>query len=291
MNKTLIEVKNIKKYFFHKKKIIKAVNNINFYIKKGDTLALVGESGCGKSTVAKLLAKLIIPDFGEILFKNKNIFEIKEKNFKIFRKKIQIIFQDPCASLNPRMSVKEILEEPQKIHRGKNSIKIQKLLDLVHMPFSCLKKFPHEFSTGQKQRIGIARALVLNPQFLILDEPTSALDVSIQAQIINLLKDLQQKFSLTYFFITHNLALAKYIATDIAVMHFGEIVEIGKCENIFKYPKHPYTKALLKAAISLEKRESLSINFSKNNLKSIFTKKCLNNKYSINPKIACRMPK
>jgi oligopeptide transport system ATP-binding protein len=246
----LIKVKNLKKYFPINKKILKAVDNVSFEIQRSHTLALVGESGSGKTTVGKTILRLLHPTDGEIFFENENILKIKK--FKKFRKKMQIIFQDPYASLNPRMTVKEIIEEPLKIHKIKNKKRAEELMDLVKMPSFFLKKFPHEFSGGQRQRIGIARALSLNPKFLVLDEPVSALDVSIQAQIINLLKELQKELQLTYLFIAHDLAVVRHIATNVAVMYSGQIVEYGSSEKIFKNPKHPYSKTLLEAVLMLD---------------------------------------
>jgi ABC-type oligopeptide transport system ATPase subunit len=219
----LIKVKNLKKHFLINKKIFKAVDNISFEIQKSKTLALVGESGSGKTTIGKTILRLLSPTSGDIFFENENILKIKK--FKKYRKKMQIIFQDPYASLNPRMTVKEIIEEPLKIHKIKNKKRAEQLLDLVKMPKFFLKKFPHEFSGGQRQRIGIARALCLNPKFLVLDEPVSALDLSIQAQIINLLKELQEELHLTYLFISHDLAVVRHIATEVAVIYLGQIVE------------------------------------------------------------------
>ncbi|KPK32428.1 MAG: peptide ABC transporter ATP-binding protein [Chlamydiae bacterium SM23_39] len=255
----IIETKNLTKYFFIRKKILKAVDNINFNIKKGETLGLVGESGCGKSTLARVILRLIPQTAGEVFFNKTNIFDLSIKEFKKYRKKMQIIFQDPYSSLNPRMTIKEILEEPLKIHKIKGE-NIYTLLDYVKMSKSCLKKFPHEFSGGQRQRITIARALSLNPEFLILDEPISSLDVSIQAQIINLLKTLQKNLKLTYLFIAHDLAVVKYISTQIAVMYLGEIVEQAPSEKIFKNPFHPYTKNLINSSLKIKKETLISEN-------------------------------
>lgn len=248
----LIKVKNLNKHFLVKRKILKAANNISFEINEGETIALVGESGCGKTTVGKTILRLIPPTSGEVFYNKENIFKLKEKKFKSYRKKLQIIFQDPFASLNPRMTVKEIIEEPLKIHKIIHTNRAKHLLDLVQMSFSSLNKFPHEFSGGQRQRIGIARALSLNPKFLVLDEPVSALDVSIQAQIINLLKDLQKELKLTFLLIAHDLAVVKYISTKIAVMYLGEIVELANADDLFKNPLHPYTNALIDAVMMLE---------------------------------------
>lgn len=255
----IIEIKNLTKHFFLKKKILKAVENVSLNIKTGETLGLVGESGCGKSTLARVLLRLLPQTSGSVFFKKTNIFDISIKEFKKYRRKMQIIFQDPYSSLNPRMTIKEIIEEPLKIHEIKEN-NLYNLLDYVKMPQSCLKKFPHEFSGGQRQRITIARALSLNPEFLILDEPISSLDVSIQAQIINLLKELQKNLKLTYLFIAHDLAVVKYISTQIAVMYLGEIVEITSSEKIFKNPLHPYTKNLIDSSLIKIKENLISEN-------------------------------
>lgn len=252
MNNLLINVKNLTKHYLLKNKTIYAVQNINFEINEGETFALVGESGCGKTTIAKMLLKLIPPTSGEIFYKQKEIVRLKESHFKKFRKKIQIVFQDPYASLNPRMTVKEIIEEPLRIHNLPHEKAAEKLLDLVHLPKDSLSKFPHEFSGGQRQRIVIARALSLKPTFLVLDEPVSSLDVSIQAQIINLLKTLQEELKLTYLLISHDLAIVKYISKKIGVMYLGEIVETAEPDILFKNPKHPYTKELINSLMMLE---------------------------------------
>lgn len=255
MNKLLLKVKNLNKDYIINGKVFNAAKNVNFEINEGETLALVGESGCGKTTVAKMLLKLIPATSGEVFYKEKEILKMKESHFKSFRKKMQMIFQDPFASLNPRMTVKEILEEPLKIHGIQTKNIASQLLNLVQMPTYALKKYPHEFSGGQRQRIGIARALALKPNFLILDEPVSSLDVSIQAQIINLLKSLQEGLKLTYLLISHDLAIVKYISTKVAVMYLGEIVEITETKNLFSPSHHPYTKTLLDSVMMLELNE------------------------------------
>lgn len=252
MNKLLLKVKNLNKDYSMSGKILNAAKNVNFEINEGETLALVGESGSGKTTVAKMLLKLIPATSGEVYYKDKEILKMKESHFKPLRKKMQMIFQDPFASLNPRMTVKEILEEPLKIHGIQTKNIASQLLNLVQMPTTYLNKYPHEFSGGQKQRIGIARALALKPNFLILDEPVSSLDVSIQAQIINLLKTLQEGLKLTYLLISHDLAIVKYISSKVAVMYLGEIVEITETKNLFSPHHHPYTKTLLDSVMMLE---------------------------------------
>ena len=252
MNKFLLKVKNLNKDFIANGKVITAVKNVNFEINEGETLALIGGSGCGKTTLAKMLLKLIPATSGEVIYKGIDILKMKESNFKPYRKKMQMIFQDPFASLNPRMTVKEIIEEPLRIHNIPFRNVATQLINLVQMPSNCLDKYPHEFSGGQRQRIGIARALALKPKFLVLDEPVSSLDVSIQAQIINLLKSLQEVLKLTYLLISHDLTIVKYISTNIAVMYLGEIVEITETKNLFAPIHHPYTQALLDSVMMLE---------------------------------------
>jgi oligopeptide/dipeptide ABC transporter ATP-binding protein len=248
----MIKVENLCKHYLVKKKVLKALNEVEFSIKKGETLGIVGESGSGKSTLAKTLLRLEPPTNGKVFYHGVNIFDLTLQSFKSYRQKMQIVFQDPYASLNPRMTIQEILEEPLKIHKIKNPNIAEELLSFVQMSNSSLNKYPHEFSGGQRQRIGIARALALYPEFLILDEPVSSLDVSIQAQIINLLIDLQKKFQLTYLFILHDFALVKFVSTNVAVMYLGEIVEIAKTNELFSNPSHPYTQALLNAVKVLE---------------------------------------
>lgn len=248
----MIKVENLCKNYPVRKKVLRALNGVEFFIKKGETLGVVGESGCGKSTLAKTLLRLETPTDGKVFFQGVNIFDLSLESFKSYRQKMQIVFQDPYASLNPRMTIKEILDEPLKIHKIKKPSIAEELLSFVQMSSSSLNRYPHEFSGGQRQRIGIARALALYPEFLILDEPVSSLDVSIQAQIINLLMDLQKKFQLTYLFILHDFALVKFVSTNIAVMYLGEIVEIAKTNELFSNPSHPYTQALLNAVKVLE---------------------------------------
>jgi len=258
MNK-LIEVKNLKKYFIKEKglvnkerTVIKAVNDLSFFIKKGETFGIVGESGCGKSTLARTLMLLLKSSGGQIIFEGENISNFSKKELKQLRKDMAIVFQDPHSSLSPRRTIKKLLEEPFRIHNIDIDNKILKrrileLLDIVGLKKEHLYRYPHEFSGGQKQRIGIARAIALNPNFLLLDEPTSALDVSVQAQILNLLQDLQQKLDLTMLFITHDLGVIEYVADRIAVMYMGKIIELGTVDQIFNNPLHPYTEALLSA--------------------------------------------
>ncbi|TCO69862.1 ABC transporter ATP-binding protein [Marinisporobacter balticus] len=253
-----IEVKNLKKYFlikkgFFEKKIqcVKAVDDVSFYIKKGETLGLVGESGCGKSTTGRTLIRLYEPTGGEIIFDGVEIGKMPEKEIHPFRKKMQMIFQDPYASLNTRMTVGDIIGEALDIHKiagGKERIEIiHDLLAKVGLNPDHAIRYPHEFSGGQRQRIGIARALAVKPEFIICDEPISALDVSIQAQVVNMLGDLQKELGLTYLFIAHDLSMVRYISDRVGVMYLGKLVEIADRDEIFKNPAHPYTKALLSA--------------------------------------------
>lgn len=247
----LLEIKNVKKYFSIQKKPLKAVNDLNLIINKGETVGLVGESGCGKSTAGKTIIRLFEPTAGEVLFEGKNIYQFNPRQMKEFRKDVQIIFQDPYASLNPRMKIEDIIAEPLDIHgltKGKKrKERVKELLELVGLRPEHANRFPHEFSGGQRQRIGIARALALNPKFIVCDEPISALDVSIQAQIVNLLKSLQEKMDLTYLFIAHDLSMVKYISDRILVMYLGNMVEFTDSESLYDEPLHPYTKALLSA--------------------------------------------
>ncbi len=259
MGDTLVEVKNLKKEFPVKGGIfsrqiasVKAVNDVTLKIKKGDTLGLVGESGCGKSTLGRCIIRLLEPTSGSIHFEEKDITSLKGGALRNLRRRMQIIFQDPYSSLNPRMNVGSIIGEPLHIHKiGTNkkerADRVKELLELVGLRAEAFDKYPHEFSGGQRQRIGIARALAVNPDFLVCDEPVSALDVSIQAQVINLLMDLQQKLGLTYLFIAHDLKVVEHISTRVAVMYLGRIVETSSSEDIYKNPQHPYTQALLSA--------------------------------------------
>ncbi|WP_453995535.1 ABC transporter ATP-binding protein [Bacillus nitroreducens] len=247
----LLEVKNVKKYFPIQKLPLKAVDGLNLIINKGETVGLVGESGCGKSTAGKTIIRLLEPTAGEVLFEGKNIYRFNSRQMKELRRDVQIIFQDPYASLNPRMKIEDIIGEPLDIHglaKGKKrKERVKELLELVGLRPEHANRFPHEFSGGQRQRIGIARALALNPKFIVCDEPISALDVSIQAQIVNLLKDLQEKMDLTYLFIAHDLSMVKYISDRILVMYLGNMVELSDSESLYNDPLHPYTQALLSA--------------------------------------------
>ena len=249
----IIEIKNLEKtykseksFFSPKKEDNYVLKNINLNIKKGEIVSLVGESGCGKSTLANCILKLITPDCGEILFKGEDILKFNKKQTFEFRKKIQMIFQNPYSSLNPKMKIYETLSEPLIIHKEKNiKDKVYEIIKTVGISTSDLKKYPHEFSGGQRQRIAIARALILKPEVIVADEPVSALDVSICAQIINLLVDLKREFNLTILFISHDLNLVRYLSDKIAVMDKGRIVEYNETEEIFSNPKDDYTKFLL----------------------------------------------
>ncbi|MBA9088176.1 peptide/nickel transport system ATP-binding protein/oligopeptide transport system ATP-binding protein [Fontibacillus solani] len=245
----LLTLENLKKYY---PSDVKAVDGVSFQIYPGETLGLVGESGSGKSTIGKMIVGLEKPTDGRILFDGRDISGLSSKEMMNLRSELQIVFQDPYSSLNPRKRIADLLAEPLKVHRivpAKDiSGEVDRLLELVRLPRSSKNRYPHEFSGGQRQRIGIARALSLKPKLIICDEPVSALDVSIQAQILNLLKDLQKELNLTYLFIAHGLGAVKYVSDRIAVMHQGKIVEIGNKAEIFHDPKHPYTKALLDAS-------------------------------------------
>lgn len=237
-------------WFRRKKQSVKAINGISFDIVQGETFGLVGESGCGKSTTAQLLIRLLEPTSGDIIFQDTNIAELTEKAFNTQRRNIQMIFQDPYAALNPRMTVKRLISEPLITHHideDRLDERVDELLSLVSLSTSYRDRYPHEFSGGQRQRICIARALALNPAFIVADEPVAALDVSIQAQIINLLIELQEQFQLTMLFITHDLSVAQYICHRIGVMYLGKIVELAQSDTLFEKPLHPYTKALISA--------------------------------------------
>ncbi|MGL4307330.1 ABC transporter ATP-binding protein [Cetobacterium sp. SF1] len=252
MGDRILEVKNLKKYFNTPKGTLHAVDGVNFYIERGKTLGVVGESGCGKSTTGRVILRLLEATDGEIYFEGKNIREYSKQEMIKLREDMQIIFQDPFASLNPRMTVSEIIGEPLIIHKkckSKQELqeKVKNLMDTVGLSQRLINTYPHELDGGRRQRIGIARALALNPKFIVCDEPVSALDVSIQAQVLNLMKDLQEQLGLTYMFITHDLSVVKHFSDEIAVMYLGELVEKAPAKELFKNPVHPYTRALLSA--------------------------------------------
>lgn len=261
---TFIKIENLKKQFEskkgfwgQKKDIVYALNGINIDIQKGETFAIVGESGCGKSTAARCILALEPITSGNVIFDGINLRTADKKTLQNLRKRMQIIFQNPYSSLNPRMKIKDILAEPLKINfkLSKNEIekRIIEIADITGISKDSLNRYPHEFSGGQRQRVGIARAIILKPDFIIADEPVSALDVSIQAQILNLLKELKQELNLTYLFISHDLSVVKYVADRVGVMYLGELVEVATTEELFNDPKHPYTKALLNAVPKINK--------------------------------------
>ncbi len=259
-NNTLLNVQNLKMYFPITQGIIvqrhigdiKAVDDISFFIKQGETLGLVGESGCGKSTTGRAILQLYRPTDGNVFFKSENLTELKGEGLRRMRRQMQMIFQDPYASLNPRMTVGNIIGEPLEVHniytsKAERRERVQELLRVVGLNPYFVNRYPHEFSGGQRQRIGVARALAVNPEFIVCDEPISALDVSIQAQIINMLEDLQGEFGLTYLFIAHDLSVVRHISDRIAVMYLGKLAELADRDDLYENPMHPYTQALLSA--------------------------------------------
>jgi len=258
MSGALLQVRNLKKYFPVKGGLfqgeigyVKAVDGVDLTIEEGQSFGLVGESGSGKTTVGKTILRLIEPTEGEIIFEGQDLCRLSESEMRHLRAEMQMIFQDPYSSLNPRMTVKRIVREPLLIHKWAKGRalddRVRELISLVGLMEDHLYRYPHEFSGGQRQRIGIARALALEPKMLILDEPTSALDVSVQAQVLDLLLELQQRLNLTYLFISHDLAVIRYICDRVALMYMGKILELGSVEDIFQQPMHPYTRALLSA--------------------------------------------
>ncbi len=281
-NNILIETRRLKKYFPVPAGHLHAVDDVNIKIRKGETLGIVGESGCGKSTLGRVILRLHQATSGEVLYDGMDINSLTDDEMRIMRQKMQIIFQDPYASLNPRMTIGQIIEEPLKLH---NVYKLDKdrrervteLMELVGLPIRSYNQYPHEFDGGRRQRVVIARALAINPQFIVCDEPVSALDVSIQAQILNLLMSLQRKMGLTYMFISHDLSVVKHISTEVGVMYLGQMIEKAPKKNIFEKPLHPYTIALLSAIPSTNVL---------NKSKKIVLKGEITS--PINPKIGCR---
>ena len=252
MSQKLLEVKHLKKYFDTPKGKLHAVDNVSFSIEEGKTLGLVGESGCGKSTTGRVILRLLEATEGEIIYKGQDIRTLNANEMRNLRKEMQLIFQDPFSSLDPRMTVSEIIEEPIKLNnlikdKNKRFERVLELMELVGLSERLMNTYPHELDGGRRQRIGIARALALNTKFIVCDEPVSALDVSIQAQILNLMKKLQEQLGLTYIFITHDLSVVNHFSDEIAVMYLGQIIEKASSEMLFSNPVHPYTKALLSA--------------------------------------------
>ena len=250
-NAVLLEAHNLKKYFSTPNGILHAVDDVSFSIKKGTTLGVVGESGCGKSTLGLVLLHLETLTDGKIIFKGKDITKVNRREVKDLRKNMQMIFQDPFSSLNPRISISEIIAEPLHIYKAGSQQEISKrvdwLMDIVGLASRLRNAYPHELDGGRRQRVGVARALAMNPEFIVCDEPVSALDVSIQAQVLNLLQDLQKELKLTYIFITHDLSVVKHISDEICVMYLGQVVEQSPSRELFKNPQHPYTQALISA--------------------------------------------
>ena len=262
MTAPLLEVRHLVKHFVRKQglfarpSVVRAVDDVTFSVGAGEMFGLVGESGSGKSTTGRCILRLIEPTSGEVLFRGENVLGFSPARMRLARRDMQIVFQDPYSSLNPRMRVGEIVEEPLVIHalgsRAKRRSRVEELFELVGLEREHLQRYPHEFSGGQRQRIGIARALALSPALIVADEAVSALDVSIQAQVVNLLLDLQQRLKLTYLFIAHDLRLVEHICTRVAVMYLGKIVETGETASLFRQPTHPYTRALLSAIPTLD---------------------------------------
>ncbi|WZY01760.1 dipeptide ABC transporter ATP-binding protein [Bacillus sp. FSL W7-1360] len=272
--KVLVEANHLKMYFPIKSGIVKrtvgyvkAVDDVSLNVYEGECLGIVGESGSGKSTLGRMLLQLQTPTEGDVHFDGNNLSALSKRKFRPYRREMQMVFQDPYASLNPRMSIGELLEEPMLVHRtvtnkAERRKRAEELLETVGLPVQSYNKYPHEFSGGQRQRIGIARALSTNPRFIIGDEPVSALDVSIQSQVLNLMKDLQEQFKLTYMFIAHDLSVVKHISDRVAVMYLGRIVEIARKKDMYEQPLHPYTTALIQAVPSTDvtrKREKVAL--------------------------------
>ena len=286
-DKPLLSVKNLKKYFNTPKGLLHAVDDVSFDLQKGETLGVVGESGCGKSTMGRAILRLHEPTAGTVTFNGENILQYKSARLKKLRKDMQMIFQDPFSSLNPRMTVGQSIADPlilQRLYKKKERDEINKkifeLMDLVGLAKRLINAYPHELDGGRRQRIGIARALALNPKFIVCDEPVSALDVSVQAQVLNLMQDLQQQLGLTYLFVTHDLSVVKHLSNDIIVMYLGQLVEKAPAKLLFKNPLHPYTKALLSAIPIADPRHPMERVILKGELSS-----------PINPAPGCRFAK
>ncbi len=278
----LIETKRLKKYFSVPAGYLHAVDDVNLTIKKGETLGIVGESGCGKSTLGRVILRLHEATSGEVLYDGIDVNNLSDDEMRLMRQSMQIIFQDPYASLNPRMTVGQIIEEPLKLHKiyatePERRKRVEELMDLVGLPLRSYNQYPHEFDGGRRQRVVIARALSINPKFIVCDEPVSALDVSIQAQILNLLMELQRKMGLTYMFISHDLSVVKHISNEIGVMYLGQMIEKAPKNDIFNSPLHPYTVALLSAIPSTNVLEKSNKIVLEGEITS-----------PINPKVGCR---
>lgn len=255
--KSLVTIRNVRKDYKDKKNCVHAVSDVSLDIYRGESMALVGESGCGKTTLGKMVLGLLKVDSGEILFDGDNIEKLKKNDLKKVRSRMQMVFQDPYASLDPRMTAAEIIEEPLRsgrIPKAERWKKVCALLEKVEIPLEYANRYPNQFSGGQRQRIGIARALAREPEFIVCDEPVSALDVSIQAQILNLLKSLQKEMNLTYLFISHDLGVVRYISNRVCVMFLGQVCEIGTAEEVYDFPRHPYTQLLLESTPKLGRR-------------------------------------
>lgn len=279
---TILEVKNLKKYFDTPKGTLHAVDDVSFTIDRGKTLGVVGESGCGKSTTGRAIPRIIEPTSGQVLFEGEDVGKRSKKEMRKIRTQMQIIFQDPFSSLNPRKTVSETIAEPLRLNRivtGKKARmeRVLEIMEIVGLAERLINSYPHELDGGRRQRIGIARALALNPKFIVCDEPVSALDVSIQAQILNLMDELQEKMGLTYMFITHDLSVVHYFADDIAVMYLGRLIEKAPASELFKNPLHPYTQALLSA---------IPVPSLRNKRKRIILKGEISS--PVNPKPGCR---
>ena len=279
---TLLEVKNLKKYFATKAGPLCAVDDVSFDVARGETLGLVGESGCGKSTTGRAILRLHEPTAGQVIFEGQDIVGYNKAQMKAMRKEMQIVFQDPYSCLNPRMDVKSLIEDSLKVSgngesRAEREEKVYEAMNLVGLEKRLATSYPHELDGGRRQRIGIARALILQPKFIVMDEPVSALDVCVQAQILNLMLELQEKMGLTYLFISHNLSVVKHVSNKIAVMYLGKIMEVASYRDIFLEPHHPYTKALLSAIPSVDIHHPTKREVLKGEITS-----------PINPKPGCR---